>query len=37
MSFILLLIITLMVSLTVNVALLTSLYIKYVNEFIDKE
>ena len=37
MSFILFLIYALMVSATVNVTLLTILYIKYVNSIIDKE
>jgi len=36
MSFILILIITLMVSLTINVTLLTILYIQYVNRILDK-
>ena len=37
MGLILFLIYTLMVSSTINVALLTILYIKYVNSIIDKE
>jgi len=37
MSFVLFLIITIMVSGTINVALLTILYIKYVNSIINKE
>ena len=37
MSFILFLIIALMASLTINVALLTIIYIQYVNGFLDKE
>ena len=37
MSFILFLIIALMVLATVNVALLTIIYIQYVNKIIDKE
>lgn len=37
MSFILYLLITLMVSLTINVALLTIIYIQYVNRILDKE
>lgn len=37
MGFILFLIYALMVSSTINVALLTILYIKYVNSKIDKE
>ena len=37
MSFILFLLIALMASTTINVALLTILYIKYVNSLIDKE
>ena len=37
MSFILFLIYALMASATINVALLTILYIKYVNSIIDKE
>ena len=37
MSFILFLIYALMVSTTINVALLTILYIKYVNSTINKE
>ena len=37
MSFILFLIITIMVSLTINVALLAIIYIQYVNTIIDKE
>lgn len=37
MSFILLLIFALMVSVTVNVALLTIIYIQYVNRILDKE
>jgi len=37
MGFILFLIYALMVSATINVTLLTILYIKYVNSIIDKE
>ena len=37
MSFILFLIYALMLSATINVTLLTILYIKYVNSIIDKE
>jgi len=37
MSFILFLIIALMVSVTINVALLTIIYIQYVNKILDKE
>ena len=37
MSFILFLIFALMVSVTVNVALLTIIYIQYVNRILDKE
>ena len=37
MGFILFLIIALMVSSTINVALLTMIYIQYVNSIIDKE
>jgi len=37
MSFILYLLIALMVSVTVNVALLTIIYIQYVNRILDKE
>jgi len=37
MSFILFLIIALMVSVTINVALLTIIYIQYVNRILDKE
>ena len=37
MSFILFLIIALMASLTINVALLTIIYIQYVNGILDKE
>ena len=37
MSFILFLIIALMASVTINVALLTIIYIQYVNRILDKE
>lgn len=37
MSFILYLLIALMVSATINVALLTIIYIQYVNKILDKE
>ena len=37
MSFILFLLIALMASLTINVALLTIIYIQYVNKILDKE
>jgi len=37
MSFILFLVIVIMVSMTINVALLTIIYIQYVNKILNKE